>query len=750
MYHYSPRLLILWVLSVLLASIFALTACGPSPEELASQTAIAQTATAEAWTDTPTPTTTTTPTPTSTATPTATPTPQPQVITGSNVNNLQLISTFGRGSIEAFAWSPDGKQIAVAGSSGLWVYASGNFSDIDNRETSSPQVTVAYSPDGTRIATGGMDGVIHLWEATSGEEVGQLQSPQGILSALTFSPDSAKLASSSYASGTDFYQTVVGTPTATIEIWDITGGEVIQTFQTRVIVVQHLLYTPDGEKLISGGRTGSFDPNFFGASSTGYVEIWDLTAGKATAAWIHSKAILQMAVMSDGQTLVTAGEDDPNIKFWNLTTRTVENLRAYTSTWIASADGVVVSPDGTLMVTTGLGLSGIGNFSGGGMLGWKLPEREPSLQFSGSGEKMTFSLQGDRIAGLTDGGIQIWNTTTGRPTGTLNKHYGVSAIELASDRAYYETGLLAISPDNQVVAGSWRGGVILWSVANGSLASSPGAIWTSYALEYSVDGKQLITGNSSGIRLWDAQGFRLIDEVTVGEGYYMRDVVISSDGAVLAAFWTPNVPTKEKYTLLWDLTGQRDPAQFYFPEGYEVKAVGNKGRVLALNRLPYSTSPIQFFTFTDSWESWEFPYVDINRTDVGLDSADIVTSEFNPDSSQIVTCGLQDATARLWQLGSLEPPTTLKLGDPARYVSSEKRNHPPTNICHDIAYSPDGSLIALALMDRGVVLYDASLSSEIVRLTGPAQTLAVAFSRDGKIVAALSADGLVWIWEVLE
>lgn len=62
------------VIFLCLAAALALTACGPTPEELAAQTAAAQTATAQAWTPTATVTLTATSTPTLTATLTASPT----------------------------------------------------------------------------------------------------------------------------------------------------------------------------------------------------------------------------------------------------------------------------------------------------------------------------------------------------------------------------------------------------------------------------------------------------------------------------------------------------------------------------------------------------------------------------------------------------------------------------------------------------------------------------------------------------
>jgi len=60
-------------LAYILCLIFLLSACGPSPEQRATMTSTAQTATAAAWT--PTPTATSTPTHTPSSTPTTTPTP---------------------------------------------------------------------------------------------------------------------------------------------------------------------------------------------------------------------------------------------------------------------------------------------------------------------------------------------------------------------------------------------------------------------------------------------------------------------------------------------------------------------------------------------------------------------------------------------------------------------------------------------------------------------------------------------------
>jgi WD40 repeat protein len=62
--------------------------------------------------------------------PTATPTPRPtlppnenyQTITTENVGNLRSAYTWGRGLPQGVAWSPDGSQILIASSTGLWLH----------------------------------------------------------------------------------------------------------------------------------------------------------------------------------------------------------------------------------------------------------------------------------------------------------------------------------------------------------------------------------------------------------------------------------------------------------------------------------------------------------------------------------------------------------------------------------------------------------------------------------------------------
>jgi WD40 repeat protein len=67
----------------------------------------------------------------------------------------------------------------------------------------------------------------------------------------------------------------------------------------------------------------------------------------------------------------------------------------------------------------------------------------------------------------------------------------------------------------------------------------------------------------------------------------------------------------------------------------------------------------------------------------------------------------------------------------------------------DVAYSPDGSLIATASGDGTAILWDAATGSRILTLIGHSSGIfSLAFSPDGKLLATGSEDNTARIWDV--
>ena len=75
-------------------------------------------------------------------------------------------------------------------------------------------VSVAYSPNGDLIASGQYHGKVHLWNASNGELVTEIQAHSEPVRCVAFSPDGKRLASCSNDSG--------------VTIWNIGDGKGVE------------------------------------------------------------------------------------------------------------------------------------------------------------------------------------------------------------------------------------------------------------------------------------------------------------------------------------------------------------------------------------------------------------------------------------------------------------------------------------------------------------------------------------------
>ena len=270
--------------------------------------------------------------------------------------------------IMSVAFSPDGKTLASGcwdGVMKLWDLSSGQERTILKGRPGRIH-SVAFSPDGRTLACGG-DGEnsqVRLLEVSTGTERTTLKKFSAWITTVAFSPDGKTLASS-------------GGESREIWLWDVASGKVRLTLRGHTGTIMSVAYSPDGRTLASGSddqtvklwdvatgkeratlkghtkpvRSVSFSPDgrtLATACEDHLVKLWDVTTGKA---WLtlqgHADMIYCVAYSPDGRTLASSS-DDQTVKLWDVATgKERSTLRGHTK----GVKTLAFSPDGRLLAT---------------------------------------------------------------------------------------------------------------------------------------------------------------------------------------------------------------------------------------------------------------------------------------------------------------------------------------------------------------------------------------------------------------
>jgi len=205
-------------------------------------------------------------------------------------------------AVNAVALSPDETTIASGGADRVFRLWNAESRELvfTSPEQEMPLTSITYSPDGELLASATGDwqkwqqpGEVKLWKASSGEERASLEGHATQVNVAVFSPDGSQLAT--------------GTGDALLHIWDVASRTQLVAARTGA-GVRHIAWFPDGKRLAL-------------AQYPVDVVVWNLATSKKEHVFAgHDKLVNRLAVRSDGQAIISIGNDGA-AKVWAVPTR---------------------------------------------------------------------------------------------------------------------------------------------------------------------------------------------------------------------------------------------------------------------------------------------------------------------------------------------------------------------------------------------------------------------------------------------
>jgi WD40 repeat protein/serine/threonine protein kinase len=413
------------------------------------------------------------------------------------------------GMVAAVAFHPEDGSLAVAGWDGKVQLLSPDSGEVV-RSLAMIQTNVlriAFSPRGELLALGDTQGVVRVWETTTGTLLHHLRGGERLVNGLAFDGTGQRLAAATVG---------IRMRRGEVKLWDSRSGEELLTLPGQSGVA----FSRDGRRMAA--------PGVGGLLSTNEVRLWEATPTREIFT-LHQPdgSANDVAVSRDGQRLASA-HSDGTVRLWEAKTgQPLHTLRAHDG----GALGVSFSPDGSRLATCGADKV---------IRLWR-SDSDDSLVFQGHTGRVNgvqFSSDGRLLASCSvDQTIRLWDVESGKSRGELKGHsspllrlaFSPDARLLASaDRAGFvilwnvetqkmvrrfkahtgPTNGVAFSPDGEYLATTGDDRVIrIWKIAGESKPRElPGHDVGAFCVTWSSDGKRLAsTGNDQTVRVWDVQ-----------------------------------------------------------------------------------------------------------------------------------------------------------------------------------------------------------------------------------------------------